>query len=169
MSQADNTFQNVWMYIKWMQIFCLWVKPLSLLWHTDSGRARAAFTSLWPRQKKTATPWTRAAACSPASQRWCTTTVLSACLSTALSTWPCYTQCLASTDSTAAQPRYTKQTRLGWHWPKVSRKITSSLTNVYCSGLFQEILLWKLAVCALSYSNYFYVIIRTCLQLTMCL
>lgn len=48
------------------------------------------------------------------------------------------------------------------------KKITSSLTNVYCSGLFQEILLCNLAVCALSYFNYFYLVIRTCSQLTLC-
>lgn len=66
----------------------------------ESERAKDAFISLSPRPKKTATPWTRAAACSPASQRWCTTTALSACLSTALSTWPCCTQWLAFINST---------------------------------------------------------------------
>lgn len=79
----------------------------------DPGRARAASTSSWPRPRRTATPWTRAAACSPASQRWCITTAPSGCLSTAPSTWPCCTQCLASTDSTL--PRCTNQTHL-WAW-----------------------------------------------------
>lgn len=79
----------------------------------DPGRARAASTSSWPRPRRTATPWTRAAACSPASRRWCITTAPSGCLSTAPSTWPCCTQCLASTDS--ALPRCTNQTHL-WAW-----------------------------------------------------
>lgn len=99
----------------------------------DSGRAKAAFISLSPRPKKTATPWTRAAACSPASRRWCTTTALSVCLSTAPSTWPCYTQCLASTHSTPARLRYTKQTRLWANMDKTfPKKVTSPVTFDRC-------------------------------------
>lgn len=63
------------------------------------GQVRAAFTSSWPRPKRTGSPWTRAAACSPASRRWCTITAPAACLSPGQSTWRCSTPYLASTDS----------------------------------------------------------------------
>lgn len=69
----------------------------------ELGRAKAAFTSSSLRLKKTATPWTKAAVCFPASLRWCTITALSVCLSTVPNTWPCSTQCLAFTDSPESQ------------------------------------------------------------------
>lgn len=102
----------------WVKLVGWFSSPVSFP-PCDPGRARAASTLSSPRPKRTATPWTRAAACSPASRRWCITTATSACLSTAPSTWPCCTQCLASSDSASRQLRYTNQTHL---WAGTDKK-----------------------------------------------
>ncbi len=153
--QADNTCQNMWIYIS---SFPLW----------DSGQAKAAFISLLPRPKKTATPWTRAAVCSPASQRWCTTTAPSVCLSTAPSTWLCYTRCPASTDSAPAELRYTKQTHLWANMDKMSPKISQDLISDQCVLLlpcpFPQVSLYN---CFMCYFYDFNLTIREYLQLTL--
>ncbi|KAF7211051.1 SH2 domain-containing adapter protein E isoform X2 [Nothobranchius furzeri] len=60
---------------------------------------RVVFTPSSPKQKRTASFWTRAAVCFPASHRWCTTAAPSVCLSPEPSTRLCCTRCLVvSTD-----------------------------------------------------------------------
>lgn len=144
----------------WVKLVCWFSSPVSFP-PCDPGRAKAASTLSSPRPKRTATPWTRAAACSPASRRWCITTATSACLSTAPSTWPCCTQCLASSDSASRQLRYTNQTHL---WAGMDQKKKS----------FQKVLHDISNECHLhppffAICNYLTIHIALCLDIPYCL
>lgn len=150
---------------KWTENPRLRVKPVG--WFSspvsfppcDPGRAKAASTLSSPRPKRTATPWTRAAACSPASRRWCITTATSACLSTAPSTWPCCTLCLASSDSASRQLRYTNQTHL---WAGTDKKKFSQSSPRYAKRV--PPLPPFLAIC-----NYLKIHTALCLDIPHCL
>lgn len=67
------------------------------------GPAKAACTSLWPRLRAVracATRWIKAAAFSPISLSWSTTTAHTDCLSLEQSTWPCSILCPGHTEDT---------------------------------------------------------------------